>query len=517
MSAESHNAAQYLVDRHVAEGRGDRIAIECEGVATSYAELQRQLWRVQHALESVGVAAGERVVLVLNDDLAFPSWFLGSLRSGVIPVPLSTMLSGAELAPIVADTNAKLLIISDTYADAIAAIVAASEIETVISIGEPVGASTDADTSVLLWSACTETSEMPIADTTVESAAFWLYSSGTTGLPKGVMHVHGSLRATAETYGRQVLQISEDDRFLSVAKLFFAYGLGNSLTFPFSVGATAILDPGRPTPASFIDLVATSRPTLFFASPGFLAALLDARAPSEAFVSVRATMTAGESLPANVQTRFASLAGHPVLDGIGSTELLHIFISNTPAEQTPGSSGRPVPGYAAELRDEAGVIVTDADTPGFLYVQGPSAATGYWQREAATAEAFRDGWVRTGDVYVRSADGCWTFLGRNNDMIKAGGIWVSPAEVESTLIEHPGVLEVAVVGARDDAGLESVVAFVVPASGTVLDPAELEQHCRDRMAAFKRPRRILLVDQLPKTATGKIQRFQLRQQLSPQP
>jgi benzoate-CoA ligase family protein len=514
MNAQSHNAAQYLVDRHVAEGRGDRIAVECEGVATSYAQLQRELWRVQSALESVGIGAGERVALVLNDDLAFPSWFLGSLRSGVIPVPLSTMLSGAELAPIVADAGAKLLIISDVYEGAIASIDAASEVETVIIVGESVGTSTDGRISVLSWSDFADESEMPIADTTVESEAFWLYSSGTTGLPKGVMHVHGSLRATAETYGRKVLQISEQDRFLSVAKLFFAYGLGNSLTFPFSVGATAILDPSRPTPGSFTDLVSTSRPTLFFATPGFLAALLDAGAPSEAFVSVRATMTAGESLPANLQTRFASLSGRPVLDGIGSTELLHIFISNTLDEQVPGSSGRPVPGYTAELRDEAGAIITAADTPGFLHVQGPSAAKGYWQREAATAEAFRDGWIRTGDVYVRSADEWWTFLGRNNDMIKAGGIWVSPAEIESALIEHSGVLEVAVVGARDEAGLESVVAFVVPASGTVLDLAEIEQHCRDRMAAFKRPRRILLVDELPKTATGKIQRFQLRQQLS---
>jgi benzoate-CoA ligase len=222
-------------------------------------------------------------------------------------------------------------------------------------------------------------------------------------------------------------------------------------------------------------------------------------------------------LPANLQTRFAALTDSPVLDGIGSTELLHIFISNTLDRQVPGSSGWVVPGYAAELWDDDDGIVSDADTPGYLYVRGPSTATGYHRRPEATAIAFRDSWVRTGDVYVRSTDDHWTFLGRNNDMIKAGGIWVSPAEVESTLIEHESVLEVAVVGARDERGLETVVAFVVPAAGATPDPAALERHCRDRMESFKRPRRVIVVDELPKTATGKIKRFELRDSLTEPP
>jgi benzoate-CoA ligase len=290
--------------------------------------------------------------------------------------------------------------------------------------------------------------------------------------------------------------------------------LGNSLTFPFAVGATAILHPDPPTPAAMVDLIAAEKPTLFLSSPGFCAALLDAAPDPRVFESVRATITAGESLPANLQTRFAALTDSPVLDGIGSTELLHIFISNTLDRQVPGSSGRVVPGYAAELRDADDGIVSDADTPGYLYVRGPSTATGYHRRPEATAIAFRDSWVRTGDVYVRSADDHWTFLGRNNDMIKAGGIWVSPAEVESTLIEHESVLEVAVVGARDERGLETVVAFVVPAAGATPDPAALERHCRDRMESFKRPRRVIVVDELPKTATGKIKRFELRDSLT---
>ncbi|MGH1506463.1 MAG: AMP-binding enzyme, partial [Acidimicrobiales bacterium] len=261
-------------------------------------------------------------------------------------------------------------------------------------------------------------------------------------------------------------------------------------------------------------LIAEEQPTLFFSSPGFCAALLDGDLGSDAFASVRATVTAGESLPANIQTRFAELTGSPVLDGIGSTELLHIFISNTLAEQVPGSSGWLVPGYEAQLRNDDDELVTEPDTPGFLFVRGASTAVGYHERPEATAAAFRDDdWVRTGDVYVRSPEDHWTFLGRNNDMIKAGGIWVSPAEVENVLIGHADVLEAAVVGARDDQGLETVVAFVIPAAGAEPTEAALIEHCRAEVASFKRPRRIEIVDSLPKTATGKIRRFELRDRL----
>ena len=508
--AAAHNAAQWLVDRHVDEGRGDRIAVECNGVTTSYRELLAEVWRAQRALERLGVERGERVAMVVNDDVSFMAWFLGGLRSGVVPVPLSTMLTPGELAPIVADAEAVALVVSATYADGIDEIRAgAPTVANVVVTGgdAPVG------DDVHAWADFTEHDEMPIADTDVSSPAFWLYSSGTTGVPKGVMHVHGSPRATAETYAAQVLQTTPDDRFLSVAKLFFAYGLGNSLTFPLAVGGTAILCPERPTPPLFVDLIERTKPTLLFSSPGFCAALLDASPPADTFASVRATMTAGESLPANVCVRFGELTGSPVLDGIGSTELLHIFISNTPDDQTPGSSGTVVPGYRAELRDDAGAVVDEPDTPGYLHVRGASAAVGYWRRDEATAAAFVGGWVRTGDVYTRSVDDHWTFLGRNNDMIKAGGIWVSPAEVENVLIGHDDVLEAAVVGARNDDGLEEVVAFVLPATGATPDPDALEQYCRSEMASFKRPRRIIVVDELPKTATGKIRRFALREQL----
>ncbi len=514
--AEPHNAAAWLVDRHVADGGGDRVAIRCQGRETTYAQLLTELHRAQCALLDLGIGPGERVALVLNDDESFPAWFLGALRSGAVPVPLSTMLTGAELGPIVADAGATTVVLSDTYLSALGEIVAAAPaVKHAVVAGDlPADAEAIPEMSVSSWSSYTRTDEQPVADTTTESPAFWLYSSGTTGKPKGVMHVHSSVRATAETYADQVLGIGPDDRFLSVAKLFFAYGLGNSLTFPFSVGGTAILNPERPTPQAFRQLLEDEAPTLFFASPGFCAAMLDADIPSESLASVRATVTAGESLPADIQKRFTALSGSPVLDGIGSTELLHIFISNTMTSQTPGSSGVVVPGYVAELRDESGATVTEPDTPGFLHVQGPSAAVGYHERPEASAAAFVDGWVRTGDVYTRSADDTWTFLGRNNDMIKAGGIWVSPAEVEGTLIEHPDVLEVAVVGDRSADGLEEVVAFVVAAAGAEPDPEQLEEYCRSQMASFKRPRRILVVSQLPRTATGKVQRFALRDQLA---
>jgi acyl-coenzyme A synthetase/AMP-(fatty) acid ligase len=296
--------------------------------------------------------------------------------------------------------------------------------------------------------------------------------------------------------------------------LFFAFGLGKSLTFPLAVGATAILNPDPPTPAAVVQLLFDEQPTLFFASPGFAAAMLVAGAPSEAFASVRVTATAGEALPADLQRRFAERTRRPVLDGIGTTEALHIFLSNRSGHERPGTSGTPVEGYDVELRDDQGEEVVEPDTPGYLHVRGGSLATGYWQRPEATAEAFGHGWLRTGDVYTRSADGYYTFLGRNSDMIKAGGIWVSPAEVESVLVEHPDVLEAAVVGDRDDDGLETVVAFVVPRAGRTIDAAAIEAHCRERMAAFKRPRQVVATDVLPRTATGKVQRYQLRHRLS---
>jgi benzoate-CoA ligase family protein len=584
-----YNAAAWLLDRNIAEGRGEQAAVICQGRVSTYYDVLADVYRVQAALARFGVAAGERVLMVLNDDPVFVAWFLGCLRSGVIPVPVSTMLMGKDLAALALDSSAKVLAISGEYADRVGTIVAGAPSLAAVVLhgdddsvalarslaarGDDTGAQ-DADgvtaaavaaagsndqvttrievgsggIAVYAWSSLASTSgsgsslgsasgnvsalgpgsalgseagresasasEWPVADTTWDSPGFWLYSSGTTGLPKGVIHKQGDLQASFDTYAAQVLKVTAEDRFLSVAKLFFAYGLGNSLTFPFGAGATSILEPRRPTPAIYRELAASEKPTLFFAAPGFVAALLDAGVAADEFSSVRATVTAGEALPADLQKRFSARCGHPVLDGIGTTEATHIFLSNTLDHQQPGTSGFLVPGYTAKLVNDEGLEVTAPNTPGYLHVQGPSVMDGYWNRAEATAAALVDGWLRTGDVYVFDEGGHWQFLGRNNDMIKAGGIWVSPAEVEAALISHEDVLEAAVVGSRNAAGLEETVAFVVAASGRTIDLAVIESHCRAQIAAFKRPRRIIIVDTLPKTATGKIQRFALRDQLA---
>ena len=509
-----YNAAVWLLDRHVAAGDGDRLAVICGDERLTYADVQRQVFRAQHALRALDVRTGERVAMIVNDEPAFMSWFLGGLRQGVVPVPLSTMLTADDLAAVVEDAGAGVVVVSADYAGHLPTIAkSAPALRAAVVLGDP-GSGGDAGLPVHAWSEYDAVDEAPVAPTGPDSPGFWLYSSGTTGLPKGVMHRHANLQATAETYAASVLRIGPDDRTLSVAKLFFAYGLGNSLTFPFSVGASTVLNPGRPTPPGVTELIAMHQPTLFFAAPGFVAALLDADVPAEAYASLRCSVTAGEALPAELQRRFAERTGQPVLDGIGSTEALHIFLSNHVDDVEPGTSGRAVDGYEVKLLDEADQPVEGVDQPGYLHVRGPSIATGYWSRTEATKAAFRGDWLRTGDVYVRTAGGHYRFLGRNSDMIKAGGIWVSPAEVESVLIEQADVLEAAVVGSRNEAGLEIVVAFVVPKAGRTIDAAAIDAHCRERMAAFKRPRQVVPLTSLPKTATGKIQRFALRAQLT---
>lgn len=430
----SYNAALWLLDRHVAGGGADRVAIRYCEESWTYARTLRLVWRVQHALNVLGVSNGDRVVLITDDSPEMVAWILGAMRSGVVPVPVSTMLTASDVAAIAADAGAVGLVVSSQYLDhGERARALSGSVRFIVHLDEVAGPSTPS--GAFAWSAFRDDSEAGVAVTTADSPALWLYSSGTTGLPKGVMHVHRSLQATFDTYATHVLQVTPEDRFLSVAKLFFAYGLGNSLTFPFGAGATSILEPGRPTPLGMAGLARDERPTLFFASPGFVAGLLDTVNDATAFASVRATVTAGESLPAPLQERCSERFGHPVLDGIGSSEALHIFISNTLSAQRAGSSGWIVPGYEAMLVGDDGESVTATDTPGYLQVRGPSTAVGYWERPDATAVSFlTEGWLRTGDVYTRGSDGSWTFLGRNNDMIKAGGIWVSPAEVESVLI-----------------------------------------------------------------------------------
>jgi benzoate-CoA ligase family protein len=527
---ELFNAAEYLVHRRVAVGDGDRIALVHPGGELSYAAVAEQVRAVAAGLTVLGVRAEERVMFFAADSAELAVGILAAMHLGAVAVPVSTMLTVDDLVGLLTDSRARVLVTSVEFADtarsAVATLVksrtgpdaAPPDLARVITIG------TVADDFAVLgvsWSELLTTgagTPAPCYPSWADSPALWLYTSGTTGRPKAAMHRHGSIRFVCESYGRQVLGIRPGDRCFSVAKLFFAYGIGNSLFFPFSVGAAAVLEPRRPTPDLVAEVVGRYRPTLFFGVPTFYSALLASPIPDDTFASVRQGASAGEPLPATLFTRVRDRFGFEVLDGIGSTEALHIFLSNVPGAVRPGSSGTPVPGYAVQLRDETdGSVVTEADTPAVLYISGESVATGYWCRAETSRGAFQGAWLRTGDTYQRNTDGSYSYLGRSDDMIKAGGIWVSPSEVEARLLQHPDVVEVAVVGAPDEAGLDKPVAVVVPRPGAVVREDELVEFCRAGLAAFKRPRRVLLVESLPKTATGKLQRYLVRAALGTTP
>jgi benzoate-CoA ligase family protein len=502
------NACVYLVDRHVEAGDGGRTAVTGPRTLT-YAELLTKVRRIAAGLRDLGVRPEERVMLFMADGPDMLALILGAMRMGAVPVPVSTMLTAADLAELLRDSRARVLAASAAFAaTAEEAARSAPELATVLLTGDTPPSGVPGG---LLSSVIGDEDGGDPYPSSPDSSALWLYTSGTTGLPKAAVHRHASIRSVAETYGTQVLGIRPEDRCLSVPKLFFAYGIGNSCFFPLSAGATAVLEPERPTPALIADRLAEQRPTLFFAVPTFYAALLAADLPRDAFSSVRRAVSAGEPLPAPIFHRFAERFGVEILDGIGATEALHIFISNRPGEVRPGSTGVPVPGYDVRVVDDDGADV-DPGTPGHLLVRGDSIATGYWCRTAVTRRVFQGEWLRTGDTYVFD-DGGYRFLGRSNDMIKAGGIWVSPSEVESRLLEHPAVSQAAVVAVPDGDGLDKPVAGVVRAEGHEVEADELIAFCRAGLASFKRPRAVFFLENLPTTATGKIQRYLVRDQL----
>jgi benzoate-CoA ligase family protein len=513
MTVESFNASVYLVDRQVEAGRGDHPAIAGPGGSLTYSELAARVADAAAGFRALGVRPEERVMLVAADRPETAVAFCGLLRMGAIAVPVSTMYNGVELAELLRDCRAGVVVATpECAAVAREAAAAAPQARVVVLTGEPggePGSVTEVAWDDVLARGAQSGASAPYG-AWFDSPGFWLYTSGTTGKPKAAMHRHGSIVRVCETYAHQVLRITPEDRCYSVAKLFFAYGLGNSLLFPFSVGATTVLDPARATPGGAVERLTADRPTLFYAGPAFFAALLHTGAPAGAFTSVRMSASAGEALPAEIHRRFTQRYGVDILDGLGSTEALHIFISNRPGEVRPGTSGTVVPGYEARLVSDTGGPVPDGE-PGHLLVRGDSVATGYWCRTSATRQVFQGEWLRTGDTYSRSADGFYTCLGRSNDMIKAGGIWVSPMEVEGRLIQHPSVAECAVVGHRNADGLEQVIACVVAAPGAGVDSGELIAFCREGLASFKRPREVLALDALPKTATGKIQRVVVRE------
>jgi benzoate-CoA ligase family protein len=516
---DEFNAASWLVTRHALATPDRRAitAIDLDGsVRTlSYGQLEDAVIRVAAALIASGVRPEERLLLCMGDTPELLTAFLAGLRVGAVPVPVSTMLKPKDIALLARDSRARMLILSEEFAALAAAVGGLRELADVVvvtsgSLPEVDGPRVrDWEAFVTAGADVLERAAVPYP-TVADSPAFWLYTSGTTGTPKAAMHRHGSLRDTAETYARDVLAIGPDDVTFSVAKFFFAYGLGNTLTFPFSVGAGTVLDRSRPGPAGTLRILQEHRPTLFFGGPTYYAALLGAGLPADTFTGVRACVSAGEAFPASLLERFTATFGVEMLDGIGSTEMLHIFISNRPGRVRPGTSGEVVAGYEARIQDDDGRPVPDG-TPGHLYVRGSSAATGYWCRTEVTRRVFQGPWVRTGDTYVRSADGYFASMGRTDDIIKAGGIWVSPTEVEERLRQHPDVNLVVVVSLPDADGLDKPVACVVLAPGSATTSAELVGFCREGLAAFKRPRHVLVFDELPTTGTGKLQRFRIRE------
>ena len=507
---EPFNAAAYLSDRRVDAGDGARPAFHHPRGTTTYGELAQEVRRVAAGLVALGVRPEERVLLAMTDDVELAVGILATMYVGAVAVPASTMLTGPELRTLVVDSRARALLGSAEFAGSVTVAAAgAPDLRHLVLTGDT--APDVPGVACATWDVLrTEPPLRAPYATWDESPALWLYTSGTTGTPKGAMHRHADIRSVCETYARHVLRIGPDDVCLSAAKLFFAYGIGNSLFFPLSVGASAVLEPARPNPVRFGELTRTHGVTLFFGGPSFWGPLLAADLGRGTFATVRNGVSAGEALPARMYHGVLERYGFEILDGIGSTEALHIFISNEPGRVVPGSSGFPVPGYAVELRRADGSVIEGPDEPGMLHVSGDSLCTGYWCRTAVNRTVFQGEWMRTGDTYVRGADGSWTCLGRADDVLKVGGIWVSPTEVETRLLEHPAVAEAVVVGVPDTDGLDKPVAYVVPRPGRHVDPDDLIAFCRQELASFKRPRLVVEVAELPKTATGKIQRYRLR-------
>jgi len=507
-----YNAAHDLVERNLVAGRADKPAYVDDARTLTFGQLARRVDRVANALRSLGIEQEQRVMVCMLDTVDWPAVFLGAIKAGVIPVAANTLLTTRDYEYMLRDSRARALFVSAALLPTFAPLLGGlPHLRHVVVAGGDAGPHRALD--ALLDDA---PDRCEPADTTADDPCFWLYSSGSTGAPKGTVHVHSSMIQTAEYFARPILGLTGDDVVFSAAKLFFAYGLGNALSFPMSVGATTVLMAERPGPASVFARLRTRHPTVFCAVPTLFAALLASPdLPRRGELRMRICTSAGEALPADIGRRWTERFGVEILDGIGSTEMLHVFLTNRPGEVRYGTTGTPVPGYALRILDDKGAPVAAGDI-GELQVCGPTAAMGYWNNREKTRSTFQGPWTRCGDKYSVDAQGYYVYAGRSDDMLKVSGIYVSPIEVEASLITHPAVLEAAVIGKPDEDQLVKPVAFVVLKAGhspTDALAAELQQHVKSQLAPYKYPRWIEFIDELPKTATGKIQRFRLRERV----
>jgi benzoate-CoA ligase len=501
-----YNAAVDLIERNLKAGRARKVAFRDDAGAITYGELAERVDRAANALRGLGLEPEQRVVLCMLDTVDFPAAFLGAIKAGIVPIPVNTMFTPQDYDYILRDSRARALIVSDALT---------AKFDR-IRHGQPhlnhvIVSDGDGSQFRALIDAAPARAEA--ADTTPDDVCFWLYSSGSTGTPKGVVHLHAHPILTAELYGKPVLGIEQHDIVYSAAKLFFAYGLGNSLTFPMAVGATTILSSERVTPALVANILRTHKATIFYGVPTLYAAMLAANdLPSRDEVALRRCASAGEALPEQIGLKWRERFGVDILDGIGSTEMLHIFLSNRDGDVRYGTTGKPVPGYRVRLVGDDGNLVPQGEI-GELQVAGPTAAPYYWNNRERSRHTFMGQWTRSGDKYREDEDGYHVYCGRTDDMLKVGGIYVSPFEVEGALASHDAVLECAVVGAEDEAKLTKPKAFVVVKQGHKPSPAlaaALQDHVKSKLAPYKYPRWIEFIDDMPKTATGKIQRFKLR-------